>query len=789
MAHKMLIDATQPEETRVAVVSEDDNTLQDFEFESSIIKQIKSNIYLAKVTRVEPSLQAAFLEYGGNRQGFLPFSEVHPDYFKIPIADRQKLLEQESASLDEDLEDDVIDVEAEDVEADVSNDEVEDAEGNDADEPTVAEIKAAKSEDPEDGVDDELEGSKPRFRISHRNYKIQEVVKPRQIMLVQVTKEERGNKGAAVTTFISLPGRYCVLMPNSNHGGGVSRKVSNGADRKKMKEILASLDIPEGMSVILRTAGVGRTKAEIKRDLNYLLRLWDKIRELTMNSTAPELVYEEGDLIKRSIRDHYGRDIDEVFVAGNKSYKQAKDFMKMLMPSHASRVKEYKDDKVPLFQSRGVEKQIGEIFSPTAYLPSGGYIVFDPTEALVSIDVNSGSATKERHIEETALKTNLEAADEVARQLRLRDLGGLVVVDFIDMEIHRNNRLVEKRLREALGKDRARVQVGKMSSFGLLELSRQRLRPSLFETNYTSCPHCLGTGRVRTVESAALHILRSIEREAIKRDSGAMYLVKVHPDVALYMLNQKRDILNDIQTKHAITIYVNAENSYASGQFELTFNGVVIHEADHEQVVAAPSPENKNHPSRNRNNSNNQDGDDEGGNKKKRRRGKRGGRRRQKNEQDGENSSENKSSQEGGSTQDKASSKPGRATEGENSSQGHNSEEGGENTNKKRRRGNRRRNNKNKSQNQGDNSSTSSDTVENKPQDMSDKPSKRSEAEPKKSVKDQSSAVEGKSKPSSAKKKAQKTADQTPNDNNAPQEKDASKPKKKGWWQRLKESD
>lgn len=776
MANKMLVDATQPEETRVAVVSEDENILQDFEFESSIVKQIKSNIYLAKVTRVEPSLQAAFLEYGGNRQGFLPFSEVHPDYFKIPIADRQKLIEQEQVDNEdfdeEDIDDgdlDDADETAEEIENEAEESEISDQEVEDADEPTVADIKAAKSEDPEDIVDEELEDVKPKFRISHKNYKIQEVVKPRQIMLVQITKEERGNKGAAVTTYISLPGRYCVLMPNSNHGGGVSRKVSNSADRKKMKKILSSLDVPEGMSVILRTAGVGRTKAEIKRDLNYLLRLWDNIRELTMNSTAPELVYEEGDLIKRSIRDHYGHDIDEVVVSGHESYKRAKDFMKMLMPSHASRVKEYKDEKIPLFQSRGVERQIGDIFSPTAYLPSGGYIVFDPTEALVSIDVNSGSATKERHIEETALKTNLEAAEEVARQLRLRDLGGLVVVDFIDMEVHRNNRLVERKLREALSRDRARVQVGKMSNFGLLELSRQRLRPSLFETNYTECPHCLGTGRVRTVESATLHILRSIERETITRKSG-QYMVKVHPDVALYMLNQKRHILNDIQEKHGVVIYVNAEASYASGQFELMYEGNVIHAADHDQVVASPTPENKNHPSRNKNskrsNNHNNNDDDEGG-KKKRRRGKRGGRRRQnKGDQDAQDNNETNSNQNQSQQNEEQNNSNHQENKGSD-------ESSNKKSNNRRRRGNRSRNNKQQDSN-----------AENTVKAENDKGADNRGAE---NVKEASNVEPidqaPKKKASRSKKKSEEMNDKSSSEN------DENKQKKKGWWQRLKESD
>ena len=817
----MLVDATQPEETRVAILSEEDGLLQDFDFESQVFQQIKGNIYLAKVTRVEPSLQAAFLEYGGNRQGFLPFTEIHPDYFRIPIADRQKLLEQEEKEMSHDVEDDeddIADTQEQNVENngddhddddDVVSDNVETVERDDDDvEVSQDDIKAAKSGDA-DEVDEDVDQAKPKFRISHRNYKIQEVIKPRQIMLVQVTKEERGNKGAAVTTFISLPGRYCVLMPNSTHGGGVSRKINNSNDRKKMKQILSDLEVPEGMSVILRTAGIGRTKTEIKRDLDYLLRMWNKIRELTLESTAPALVYEEGDLIQRSIRDLYGKEIDDVHVAGKDGYRHAKDFMKMLMPSHAKKIKEYKDEKVPLFQKHGVEKQIGEIFSPTAYMKSGGYIVINPTEALVSIDVNSGRSTKERHIEETALQTNLEAAEEVARQLRLRDLGGLVVIDFIDMEGYRNNRLVEKRLRECLARDRARVQVGRISNFGLLELSRQRLRPSLFETNYQECPTCKGVGRVRTVETAALMILRAVEREAIKNGKTNL-LVRVHADVALYILNQKRSIVNEIESSHDVRIYVHAADGFVTGEYELSRDNKIVQSSaivEEERENAAHSRSHNNNKNNNRNNRRNKnnrnkneskddnrnngnnngqnnagpsdDQKDDGGdnNKRKRRRGKRGGRRRNRNEGDNANNGNNN-----------AGNAP-QQSSGDNNKPSDN------------------KGSENKSENKGDNKPS---VKEDKPAEKkasekkaaAKKPAAKKESAPKKEGDEKKPArktAASKSKKADEKSSGKKSDDSVkdmPKASDAPKAassndnatKPASnKPKKKGWWQKLKD--
>ena len=514
MGSKMLVDATHAEETRVVVVR--GNRIEEFDFESAARKQLKGNIYLAKVTRVEPSLQAAFVEYGGNRHGFLAFSEIHPDYYQIPVADRQALLREQEEDDAEEHEDDNDDEDNNEEpepsggaqalqaseEPQLASDVVdaeEDAEDSPAEEETASDSEAPSLEAPaigeagvgvetveEDaesqkvesvGAEDALEEvPKRQRRAPRRQYKIQEVIKRRQIILVQVVKEERGNKGAALTTYLSLAGRYCVLMPNTARGGGISRKITDAGDRRRLKEVARDVEVPQGMGVIVRTAGAQRTRPEIKRDFDYLMRLWENVRDLTLHSTAPALVYEEGSLIKRSIRDLYTKDVDEVFVEGEAAYREAKDFMKMLMPSHAKNVKLYKDTR-PLFSKHQTETQLDALYSPTVTLPSGGYIVMNQTEALVSVDINSGKATREHNIEDTALKTNLEACDEIARQLRLRDLAGLVVIDFIDMEENRNNRAVERRLKDALKNDRARIQVGRISHFGLMEMSRQRLRP------------------------------------------------------------------------------------------------------------------------------------------------------------------------------------------------------------------------------------------------------------------------------------------------------------------------
>ena len=593
MATRMLLDATHPEETRVAVV--DGNRLEDFDFEVASKKQLKGNIYLARVTRVEPSLQAAFVEYGGNRHGFLPFAEIHPDYYQIPYADRQALereralAEAEEEEEDEDeQEEPAAEVAAPEAAAPVEEVETVGAmaapvEGEDdavhsvseeagesaGDEAAAAEPAQAprKPKVEELGGDVEVQAERRRVRIQQR-YKIQEVIKRRQVMLVQVVKEERGNKGAALTTYMSLAGRYCVLMPNTGRGGGVSRKITNVQDRKRLKSIIEALELPQGMSVILRTAGMERTKAEIKRDADYLLRLWDDIRERTLSSMAPSLIFEEASLIRRAIRDLYTRDIDEIQVEGEEGYRIAKDFMRMLMPSHARRVQPYRDAAIPLFQRYQIEQQIDSMHSPIVQLKSGGYIVIDQAEALVAIDVNSGRSTRERNIEETALKTNLEAADEVARQLRLRDLAGLIVIDFIDMDEHRHDHAVERRLKEAMKSDRARIQVGRISPFGLLELSRQRLRPSLTETTYVECPHCAGTGLIRTTDSAALHVLRGVEEEGL-RHRAAEVIVYTPAVIALYILNHKRDALLSIEQRYGMRVSLESDETLVNPIFRI----------------------------------------------------------------------------------------------------------------------------------------------------------------------------------------------------------------------------
>ncbi|WP_350333869.1 ribonuclease E/G [Coralliovum pocilloporae] len=554
MANKMLIDAAHPEETRVVVVR--GNRVEEFDFEAENKKQLRGNIYLAKVTRVEPSLQAAFVDYGGNRHGFLAFSEIHPDYYQIPMADRQALMDDDESGDDEsgdDENDDTDDTAEQDATpAKASSDDDDDADGDD--------VEMV-------GAEDALEEVPERRSRKPKQYKIQEVIRRRQILLVQVVKEERGNKGAALTTYLSLAGRYSVLMPNTARGGGISRKITNPTDRKRLKKIASELDVVEGMGVILRTAGAARTKAEIKRDFEYLMRLWETVRDLTLKSTAPLLVYEEGSLIKRSIRDLYNKDISEVLVAGDEGYKEAKSFMRMLMPSHAKNVQPYRDEQ-PIFTRYRVEPQLDAMFSPQVTLPSGGYLVINQTEALVAIDVNSGKATKEHSIEDTALKTNLEAAEEVARQLRLRDLAGLVVIDFIDMEEKRNNRAVERKLKECLKSDRARIQVGRISHFGLLEMSRQRIRTGVLESSTEVCPHCEGNGHIRASSSVALHVLRTIE-DTLLRGVTANMVVRTPTAVALYILNQKRRHLMEIEDRFGLTVDIVADDSVGNNHCAL----------------------------------------------------------------------------------------------------------------------------------------------------------------------------------------------------------------------------
>jgi len=656
MGNKMLIDATHPEETRVVVLR--GNRVEEFDFESASRKQLRGNIYLAKVTRVEPSLQAAFVNYGGNRHGFLAFSEIHPDYYQLPMAERQALKEEEFLSrsgandasegdaAQSDTDDDYANQPSDSAYENSGDDESESDDGGDYASQTAAleaalpatryskklndEADDAASEDgakdpesdeiagpaqaiepgseaapeaplPEDvahavtdadvapsrhdddhgngdrdengeldhvesvGSEDALEELPQRHKRRRRSYKIQEVIKRGQILLVQVVKEERGNKGAALTTYLSLAGRYTVLMPNTASGGGISRKIASPADRKRLREIATELDVPDGMGLIIRTAGAARTKTEIKRDYEYLLRLWENVRDLTLDSTAPCLVYEEGDLIKRSIRDLYNREIDEVLVAGDDAYRDAKDFMRMLMPSHAKNVQPYRDPE-PVFTRYEVERQLNGMFSPQVTLPSGGYVIINQTEALVSVDVNSGKSTREFSIEDTALKTNLEAAEEISRQLRLRDLAGLVVIDFIDMEERRNNRAVERKLKECLRNDRARIQVGRISHFGLMEMSRQRIRTGMVEGSTTQCPHCQGTGFVRSTESVALSVLRSIE-DWLRTHTPCDLSAVCAPEVALYILNQKRTYLNDIELRHGVTISVLASDRMHGSNF------------------------------------------------------------------------------------------------------------------------------------------------------------------------------------------------------------------------------
>lgn len=762
MTKRMLIDATHSEETRVAVV--DGTRLTEFDYESKVRKQIKGTIFLAKVTRVEPSLQAAFVNFGGNRHGFLPFAEVHPDYYRIPIADREALIAEQKAEMEareaadreaeeaeeralagagdqpglvsladletEDEEDVVEEIggekplseeeeeevetaaaenaesgdepvgevedeeivfemtaaeaedadseeedeseedgedESDDEESDEELDEDEEAEQPDAEASDSDELEAeAESEEPELDAEgnviaktavegeateggeaprreggrgrdggrgrggfrggrsggsgrggfrghnsgggrggrhssassrrvevlggDGLDGDRPVRPTSRRHYKIQEVIKRGQIMLVQASKEERGNKGAAMTTYLSLPGRYCVLMPNSPRGGGVSRKIANFEERKRMREILSELNVPEGMSVIMRTAGMSRTKVEIKRDCDYLLRLWDEIRELTLQSTAPATIHEEGHLIRRAVRDLYSRDIEEIHVSGEEGYKQARDFMKVMMPSHVKRVIEYKDEQLPLFTRYQVEAQIRDMGEPNVTLKSGGYLVINPTEALVSVDVNSGRATRERHIEDTALKTNMEAAEEVARQLRLRDLGGLVVIDFIDMEDRRNNAKVERKLKESLSGDRARIQMGRISSFGLMEMSRQRLNPSLTEAQYEKCEFCQGVGHTRTVDNAAILVMRALEEEG-GRSRGMKIHLSLPNKVAIYILNHKREMLADLERRYELTVMVRIEEALAPSNFKIEAVKIVDPDSDDEDGEETPRTE------------------------------------------------------------------------------------------------------------------------------------------------------------------------------------------------------
>ncbi|MGI9170738.1 MAG: Rne/Rng family ribonuclease, partial [Caulobacteraceae bacterium] len=562
MPKKMLIDAAHAEETRVVVL--DGTRVEEFDFESRAKKQLRGNIYLAKVVRVEPSLQAAFVEYGSNRHGFLAFNEIHPDYYQIPHADREALLRE--------------------------------AEEEDDDHPPASAASAVDEDGEAIGGEDEDEVNEEvarRRRRLMRRYKIQEVIKRRQIMLVQVVKEERGNKGAALTTYLSLAGRYCVLMPNTDRGGGISRKIAAAADRKRLRAIVGELDVPGGMGLIVRTAGAKRTKAEIKRDYEYLSRAWSTIRDTTLHSIAPALIYEEEDLVKRAIRDLFDKDIEGVWVEGEAGYREARDFRRMLMPSQAKKVQPWAGP-APLFVAHRIEDHLSQIYSPTVPLKSGGYLVINQTEALVAVDVNSGRATRERNIEATALKTNLEAADEAARQLRLRDLAGLIVIDFIDMDEAKNNRAVEKVLKDCLARDRARIQMGKISGFGLMELSRQRRRTGILEGTTHVCPNCEEAGRVRSVESSALAALRAVDIEALK--GGGEIVVRVPREVSLYILNHKREHLTGLLRRHGLFVSVVIGEALAHAEHEIERVSDIPHQPEpawptSEPVAYADTPE------------------------------------------------------------------------------------------------------------------------------------------------------------------------------------------------------
>ena len=613
MTTRMLIDARHPEETRVAVLK--GNRIEEFDFESAEHKQIKGNIYLAKVTRVEPSLQAAFVDFGGNRHGFLAFSEIHPDYYQIPKEDREALLAAEAEVAEEEqrlraeeeergeMPGDEYDADDESSEAlaeDLAEDGLEEVDTSDKDDVATIEEGHVDGDEDDDSDDDddtdekskgrgrrgrgrrqnkgggrsrakEVDDARARRMALRRKYKIQDVIQRRQVLLVQVVKEERGNKGAALTTYLSLAGRYTVLMPNSSHGGGISRKINSASDRKRLKQVVNDLSLPKTMGLIVRTAGLSRTKTEIKRDFDYLARLWDEIREKTLASAAPALIHSDSDLIKRAIRDIYNREIEEVVVEGAEGHKSAKAFMKMLMPSHARRVKQYADP-VPLFQRYGAEDQLKAMYDPVVQLKSGGYLVINPTEALVSIDINSGRSTKEHNIEQTALHTNLEAAKEIARQLRLRDMAGLVVIDFIDQEHHSNTRKVERAMKDALKNDRARIQVGRISSFGLMEMSRQRLRTGVLEATTRECPHCDGTGLVRTASSAGLSALRLIEEEAAK-GKGTKIRLAASTEAAVYLLNEKRSELVEIEERYGVIVEVVPEGEDEGAKMAASSHG------------------------------------------------------------------------------------------------------------------------------------------------------------------------------------------------------------------------
>ncbi len=777
MATRMLIDARHSEETRVAVLK--GNRIEEFDFESEEHKQIKGNIYLAKVTRVEPSLQAAFVDFGGNRHGFLAFSEIHPDYYQIPQDDRERLLAEEAEAAEEEArlraeeeedgitpgeEYDADEESAEGLAEDLAEDGMEEIDTSEKDKVATIEDGASDDDGEDDDDSDEEESDesseddsedkprrgrrgrgrrrqggkgkpggkngKGRSRAKEvdevrakrmalrRRYKIQDVIQRRQVLLVQVVKEERGNKGAALTTYLSLAGRYTVLMPNSSHGGGISRKINSSSDRKRLKQVVADLTLPKSMGLIVRTAGITRTKTEIKRDFDYLARLWDEIRQTTLKSTAPSLVHSDSDLIKRAIRDIYNREIEEVIVEGEDGYKSAKSFMKMLMPSHARRVKAY-SDPVPLFQRYGAEDQLRAMYDPMVQLKSGGYLIINPTEALVSIDINSGRSTKEHGIEQTALHTNLEAAREIARQLRLRDMAGLVVIDFIDMEYNSNTRKVEKAMKEALKTDRARIQVGRISGFGLMEMSRQRLRTGVLEATTRECPHCDGSGLVRTASSAGLSALRLIEDEAAK-GKGTVIRMAASTEAAIYMLNEKRSELIEIEQRYGVTVEVTPEGEDEGAKMAVSSAGPRPTEApkfepilDDDEDDDIPEEEFA------------EDEEDERPKKKRRRR--RGGRGRNKNRRD-EGDTEGEPGSEGESSDDQSQGSENDAGEGSSEDTRDGEADGDEKPKKRRRRGGRGRRRKNDEGVEGS-EETSDESAPEAPAEMSEEAAPEAEAE------------------------------------------------------------
>ena len=814
MSTRMLIDARHPEETRVAVLK--GNRIEEFDFESAEHKQIKGNIYLAKVTRVEPSLQAAFVDFGGNRHGFLAFNEIHPDYYQIPKEDRERLLAEEAEAAEEEArlraeeeeegispgaEYDAEDESAEALVEDLAEDGLEEIDTSEKDRvSTIEDGHVENGDDDGTGEDDEdneeeneaeFDGStsddesaeesddssrsrrgrrgqrrqgrgssrakevdevRARRMALRRRYKIQDVIQRRQVLLVQVVKEERGNKGAALTTYLSLAGRYTVLMPNSSHGGGISRKINSASDRKRLKQIVGDLKLPKSMGLIVRTAGLQRTKTEIKRDFDYLARLWDEIREKTLSSTAPTLIHSDSDLIKRAIRDIYNKEIEEVVVEGEEGYKSARAFMKLLMPSHARRVKAY-SDPVPLFQRYGAEDQLRAMYDPVVQLKSGGYLVINPTEALVSIDINSGRSTKEHGIEQTALNTNLEAAREIARQLRLRDMAGLVVIDFIDMEYNSNIRKIEKAMKDALKHDRARIQIGRISGFGLMEMSRQRLRTGVLEASTRDCPHCDGTGLVRTASSAGLSALRLIEDEAA-RGKGSIIRLGASTEAAIYLLNAKRADLAEIEDRYGVTVEVIPEGEDEGAKMSISSSGPrptqaprfepipvedddddIFEEDEDEEVEADERSE---------------DSDD--GARKKRRRRRRGGRGRNKNRDD---------------RQDDAGDEQDEETDKSESEFDASDDEGEDRPKKRRRRGDRRRR-KNR-----DDDATSEDLAAETPEETSEPDNASTEP-----VEEVEPAPEAEAKPKrTRRKKVVEEADTQPASEEAPAE--AEKPKRK----------